>query len=381
MSKYIDISNVEMPKDLLKIPFYLEPTYYEMSYSLFEACNLHCKFCFEGHRDNNVDILKIKAAPFNIFKEVDLDLQKYKNVTKVDIRIWGGELFFDALSDEVFDAYKFLVDKCRELFKEKYPQITLNFLWLSNGVWTKWERIKELLDYSKGELGFSYDPIDRFPNEKTEQLMIDNVWRAYKEGYVIKLSITLTKKTVEAYINEKSRLMDFPPMQADINFYTANPGWEDLLLDDEDIYQFYKWALKKRLFNINVIYNLMAPATGKKEWHRGHYCECKTCKQYSNGYCTTDCAKRASILPHEMFYGKYDKYITEENVSDIKLSIGMKKRGCLSCPFYSLCQKPCWITIIFEGYKPSKECPYARIYKDIVKDKELIKDFEQFKNA
>ena len=117
MSKFIDISDVDMPEYLLKIPFYLEPTYYEMSYSLFEACNLHCKFCFEGHRDNSVDILKIKAAPFNIFKEVDLDLQKYKNVTKVDIRIWGGELFFDALSDEFFDAYKFLIDKCRELFK------------------------------------------------------------------------------------------------------------------------------------------------------------------------------------------------------------------------------------------------------------------------
>lgn len=378
MPKLFNLDNIDMPKDLLKIPFYYEPENYEIAYALFEACNLHCKFCFEGHRDNTIDVLKIKAAAFNIYKEMEPELEKYQ-IKNLNIRLWGGELFFDSIKDEVFDAYKFLIDKCRELFGQKYPDLKLTFSWLTNGVWTKWERIKEILDYSGGHLGFSYDPADRFPNAKIEQQMIDNTWRVYNEGYLANLSITLTKQTVKQYISGNSNIEKFPPMNVDVNYYTANPGWENLLLDDEDLYQFFKWALEKRLFRINVIENLMGAGANKKIWFNGHYCDCKTCKQYSNGYCTVDCAKRASILPHEMFYGKYDKYITEENVSDIKLSMGIQKMGCLNCQYYNLCQKPCWISIIFEGYKPTN-CPYARIYKDIVKNKKLIEDYERFRN-
>jgi len=380
MPQLLDITNIEMPQDLIKVPFYLEPDNYEMAYALFEACNLHCKFCFEGHRDNTVDLLKIKAAPFNIYKEMVPELEKYKNIKNLNIRLWGGELFFDALKDEVFDAYIYLIDKCRELFSKNYPNLKLSFSWLTNGVWTKWDRIKRVLDHSNGVLGFSYDPADRFPSEKIEQQMIDNTWLVFNEGYLANLSITLTKKTVEAYVTNKSNLDKFPPMNIDVNYYTANPGWKDLLLDDEDLYKFFKWALDNRYFNINIIGNLMGAGANKKEWFKGHYCDCKTCKQYSNGSCTVDCAKRASILPHEMFYGKYDKYITEENVSDIKLSMGIQKMGCLNCSYYNLCQKPCWISIVFEGYKPTS-CPYARIYKDIEKDKQLQLDYESYEKC
>lgn len=373
--KLLDISNIDMPKELPKIPFYLESEHYEIAYSLFEACNLHCKFCFEGHRSNNIEMGKILEAPQNIFNEMVPELEKYPYIKHLNIRLWGGELFFDAIPDIIFEAYHRLVEDCRTLFMEKYPELKLTFSWLSNGVWTKWDRIKALLDYSNGVLGFSYDPADRFPSKKAEDLMIENTWRAYKEGYLANLSITLTKQTIKQYISGQSSLKKFPPMKTDVNYYTANPGWKDLVVDDDDLYEFFKWALKERLFDINIIENLMAAGINKKEYFKGHYCDCKTCKQYSNGYCTVDCAKRASILPHKMFYGKYSNIITEENVSDIKLSLGMLKRGCLTCPYYNLCQKPCWITVVFEGFKPTSNCPYAKIYKDIQEDKELIKDF------
>ena len=378
--KYLDINGIDMPEDLPKIPFYLEPYSYEIAYALFEACNLHCKFCFEGHRNNKVDPEQIKQAPQHIYNEMVPELSKYPNITNINIRLWGGELFFDALPDTVFDAYKYLIDTCKELFSKNYPHLTLKFSWLTNGVWKRWDRIKEILDRSKGVLGFSYDPADRFPSEKAEQLMVDNVWRAYNEGYFSNLSITLTKQTVKQYISGKHNLLNFPPLIGiDVNYYTANPGWETQILNDEDLYQFFKWALKHRLFNINIVNNLIAPGFNLKQYHRGHYCDCKTCKQYSNGFCTVDCAKRASILPHKMFYGKYDPIITEENVSDVKLSMGILKRGCLTCPYYDLCQKMCWITVVFEGYKPDPVCPFARIYQEMLNDKELLKDYLEYR--
>lgn len=375
----LDISAIEMPNDLPKIPFYLEPENYEMAYSLFEACNLHCKFCFEGHRNNKVDIDKIKEAPQIIFKEMKEELTKYPSIKNLNIRLWGGELFYDALKDEVFEAYKWLVADCRNLFSKEFPNLKLSFSWLTNGVWKNWERIKDILDYSKGVLGFSYDPADRFPNRAAEELMIANTWKAYREGYVSNLSITLTRETIKQYISGQSSIDLFPPIGIDVNYYTANPNYEKFVVDDESLYQFFKWALNKRLFNINVIGNLLGAGMGEEKYFSGHYCDCKTCKQYSNGYCTVDCAKRASILPHKIFYGKYDHLINEENVSDIKLSMGMLKRGCLTCPYYNLCQKPCWITVVFEGYTPEEKCPFARIYEDIKEDKELIKDYIAWK--
>ena len=379
-SKLIDISNVDMPKDLLKIPFYYEPTHFEMAYSLFESCNLHCPFCFEGHRDNRIDINKIREVPKKLYSFLEEDLKKYSSIKQLDLRLWGGELFYDGIKDEVFSAYKEMIDGIKSIFHKDYPDLYINFSWLSNGVWTKWERIKEILDYSQGKIGFSYDPANRFPSTKAKNLMLDNVLRTYNEGYLSGLSITLTKQTVKQYITGQSDLHKFPKdIVYDINFYTANPGWKSFLLSDDDIYDFFVWALQNRLFNINVISNLFAAALNKEEYFSGHYCECKVCKQYNNGFCTVDCAKRASTLPHKMFYGKYSDTITEENVSDIKLSLGMQKRGCLSCAYYKLCQKPCWIATIFEGYIPNKICPYAKIYSYICKDKELIEDFLEWR--
>ena len=69
----------------------------------------------------------------------------------------------------------------------------------------------------------------------------------------------------------------------------------------------------------------------------------------------------------------------DEMRMDIVCCLWEQKMGCLNCPYYNLCQKPCWISIVFEGYKPTN-CPYARIYKDIVKDKKLQEDFERFRN-
>ena len=364
-----------MPKGLIKIPFYEEPTEYEMAYALFEACNLKCTFCFEAHRNNKIDIEELKKVPQHIYSEMKPELLKYKNIKDIHIRFWGGELFFDAIKDEVFDTYKFIVNECRNLLEKEFPNLKLRFSWLTNGVWTRWERVKEILDYSNGVLGFSYDPEGRFLLEKHKEQMIENVLRFHNMGYNANLSITLTKQTIKKYVSNESDLNRFPKdIKFDVNYYTANPGWENLICSDDDLYNFFRWALDNGYFNINVIENLMAAGTGNKAYYRRRYCDCKTCKQYSNGSCTVDCAKRASVLPRKMFYGEYEEEINEDNVSEAKLSMGFKKMGCMLCEHKLMCQMPCWITIVFSGYKPTS-CPFNRIYKYIKNNPKIEENY------
>lgn len=379
MSELLDITNIDMPKELPKIQFYKDPESYEIACSLFEACNLKCKFCFEGHRNNKIDINYIREMPYKVLETVRKDFQQYPHIKDVNIRLWGGELFFDGLPDTLFDEYKHFVNTFNTLFKQEFPNVLLKFSWLTNGVFTKWERVKDLLDYSQGTIGFSYDPSGRFSNDKQKQLMIENVKRFHNFHCFNCLSITLTKHTIQEYISGKSELLTELNLgeRYDINFYTANPNWQTLLPDDDDLFAFFKWGLDNDLYYINVISNLVKTCINEGEYIAHHYCDCKTCVQYSNGQATVDCVKRASVLPAEMFYGKYAPIITEENVSDIKLSLGMIKRGCLNCEYYQTCQMPCWVSVVFEGFKPTN-CPYKQAYEYIKQHPEIIERFKKW---
>lgn len=144
-----------------------------------------------------MDIPALYEVPQHIFQNLKEDLEKYSSIKDINLRFWGGELFYDALSDEVFDAYKFIVDECRKLINKEYPDINLRFSWLTNGVWTKWERVKELLDYSNGVLGFSYDPDGRFLIEAHKEQMINNVLRFNEWGLLRTFQLPLLRRLLK----------------------------------------------------------------------------------------------------------------------------------------------------------------------------------------
>jgi hypothetical protein len=77
-----------------------------------------------------------------------------------------------------------------------------------------------------------------------------------------------------------------------------------------------------------------------------------------------------------MFYGEYEEATDEDNVTEVKNTLGLKKRGCLACKHYENCTMTCWISIIFNGYQ-TKECPLSRIYDYITE--EQIADYVEWK--
>lgn len=356
------------PKDLYHIQFYSDEDEYEMSISLFDRCNLNCKFCFEKH-DKGIDAKYIDDLPNLLVEKFQNVIKEYKNIKVLNLRIWGGELFFDALDDSIFQMYFDFVDKTNLLFASQFNDIKLRYSWLSNGVFTKYDRVEKLLKHSSGVISFSYDPIDRFSNQAQKEMMLNSYDHFNKLGLVNVISITLTKQTVKAYVSGSTDIDKFKDSYIDINFYSPNNGWEELLLSADDLYVFFKWAIQNNLTNCGVIASLIDTANGKTV---RRYCDCKTSMQIAYGMSTVDCAIRGSCMKLEDFYGKYASCLDDQNNNEIKAALGIKKMHCLECQYFNNCQMPCWITVIFKGYK-YEYCPYERIIQ-LIQSKKLMSD-------
>lgn len=347
---------------------------------MFEQCNLKCKFCFEDHINKKVDIEYIKSIPDILAINFKPEYDKYKDQIKtVYIMLWGGEVFFDALPDVVFDAYYEFVDKIRRIFAEQFPTVKILFSWLTNGVFTKFERVEKIVRYSDGIINFSYDPVNRFSNSLQRMQMVNAAEHFKRIGLGDKISITLTKDSVQGFVNGDTFLKQANDLgyNIDVNYYIANPNWKSLLATDDEIASFFKWAIELRLFNMKVLEKIFCTYIGDKI---SPYCNCLWCSQITHGEWSIDCAKCSSVLPASDFYGEHTKEMTEENTNQIKASIGIIKRGCLTCDYYGRCQYPCWISMIFKGFETGV-CFYKQIYDFLDRNKHFVEEFKQWRNS
>lgn len=359
------------------IPFYKKLNKYEISCVLFERCNLKCKFCFEQTKSSAIDIDYIRSLPHLIINNLNRVIkQDQLSIDKINIMFWGGEVFMDGLSDEMFNIYQQLMNDIENIVHMHHPTMDITFSWLSNGVYTKSQRVVDLLTKTdhKCVLGFSYDPVDRFSSLKQQQMMIDNAKLFAKLGILERVSITLTKPNIEAFNNDMSVLLLFQTLgvNIDVNYYIANPNWQSQLPDDRLITSFFEACITNKLYNVIVLEKIfwMFINTDIEK-----HCDCHQCSQITNGHWSVDCAKRSSSLSSEEFYGNdVAKMINETNTNQIKASLGILKRGCLLCEYHDRCQMPCWISILFNQYQCTS-CPYYSIAKMIENDDQILNDY------
>lgn len=359
------------------IPFYKKLNKYEISCVLFERCNLKCKFCFEQTKSTVINIDYIRSLPHLIINNLNRVIkQDQLSIDKINIMFWGGEVFMDGLIDEMFIIYQQLMDDIEHIVHTHHPTMDITFSWLSNGVFAKSQRVVDLLTKTahKCVLGFSYDPVDRFSSLKQQQMMFDNAKLFAKLGILERVSITLTKPNIEAFISDMSSLLLFQTLgvNIDINYYIANPNWQSQLPDDHLITSFFEACIANKLYNVIVLEKIfwMFINTDIEK-----HCDCHQCSQITNGHWSVDCAKRSSSLPSEDFYGnEVAKTINETNTNQIKASLGILKRGCLLCEYHDRCQMPCWISILFNQYQCTS-CPYYNIAKMIENDDQILNDY------
>lgn len=340
---------------------------------LFESCNLHCKFCLEAHNSSKIDYEYIKRIPTDIFKAFEDVSNNYPPIKSFNFRLWGGELFYDSLPDELFDLYRQIIKEIYDLFHNKYPEAYLEFAWVTNGVWNNRDRVEKLILDTDSILGFSYDPVDRYNSEDQKQLAIDNILYFQDKGRLNEVSTVLTTHNIKAYIENRSDLELFRKAKTiDINYYVPNPNWEELMPTDDDLFNFFKWAIDNRFYNIFDIRNIFNSLINNVIYRS---CNCHRHISHCKNSTTFNCVKSSSIFPNNRFYGNIE--ITEQNVASIKRKLGINKRGCLYCDKNNICPQPCWTSILFDMYKTTY-CPFQRIYNYITP--EMIEDYKRYIN-
>ena len=377
LNDFVDISDVKMPPGLPKFNFYRKLNYYEVAVSLFETCNLNCKFCFQSH-NKPIDYDKILGYPDKIIDTLSDDLKRYSPKILL-MKVWGGELFFDRLPDETFDVYRTFYRKFKERFNKEFPDIEFKINWLSNGIWANRDRVLQLLKDTEASISFSYDSVYRYSNEKQKEIWKETFWYFYDRKLIDFIAITLTRPNMEAIRNGDEVIDMLPPdVQIDTNYYAANKDWEKYIPSDDDMFLFYKWCIDNKKFNMTIIESLVRHMIPEEEKYVPKWCDCKGTRQCYDGIPTSDCVKIASSLDRKEFYGKYDKYADESNFTEIKNSLGLIKLGCQYCEHYKTCPQTCWVTVIFSGYKPTS-CPIKRLYEYI--SKRNIEDYLEWRNT
>jgi hypothetical protein len=227
----------------------------EIIIDFFTKCNLNCDFCFQNHT-NDIDIEAIKNIP-KLLEEEYLEELKNANLSDITICIKGGELFSDDIPDSMFDLYEEVCNNIITSIRGSLPNIIINIECLTNGVYTKHNRVLNLFNNIKSDrtkILFSYDPIGRFKTKKQFKLFEDTFNHFYYHN-MVELSITLTKTNINSIIYNKDFFIN--NIQNNIliglNLYIPNKQWKLYQPSDDDLFNFYKWGLSNNKFNINLI--------------------------------------------------------------------------------------------------------------------------------
>lgn len=357
---------MKMPEGIPDISQYKYTDCYELAIPLIDTCNMACEFCFE-----NQGLVKKKPAPpeemFDILpKVVPYMEQKYEEhpYKQIDLKLWGGELFYDALPDAYFSTYKEFVRR----LKEALP-VPFTIVYLSNGMFTKYERVLDVLEETDGYISISYDPVGRFFNDGQKHLFLKtlNWFRGKKRAESV--SITLTKPTIEAYVAGdpvyESLPMDMPHI---VNFYVPNKEWEKYAPGCREYYAFYRWAIDHGRFNIDIIDEMMKHMIPEQKKNVNRMCNCKEATQWCSwlGRCSANCIddRVLDMDCEKHFYGAAYKGVTKENHFEVRTSMSRMKNGCVYCEHFSTCPMMCPTSILFDKYDASF-CPIKKIYDEI----------------
>ena len=317
----------------------------EVCLVLFSRCNLNCQFCFQT-RLTDIDIQYIHDIPEKIRSSLVQFIEQRK-YTQITYRVWGGELFADELSDEIFVEYQHLKKKLVQLGNEF--GITSKFCFTSNYVFTVRQRVKDLLD-TNTVLATSYDPMYRFQTTEQKEQWFQNINVFQPES----ISLTLTKQNIQSYLNDPDHLEQLRQYHVNLEYYIYNHRYQFFRPSEDDLYQFLRYCIDKNYQNIDEV----AAIVKSFQNPLGRYCTCNNSCLYLNGSLTFNCLKRSSDLHQSEFF---DELPSEENYTEMQAQTALTRKKCLNCKNFSFCRMYCLASVLHKSYS-SENCGLARIY-------------------
>ena len=359
---------------------------YAMQIPLFNLCNLNCKFCYQnsyGKRTNKFDLSYLEGLPEKVI-DAHRKLFNDRGITDLYPTIYGGEPFNDALPVSIFDEYKKFCDRFTKLLKDEF-NITTHYIWLTNGGVNRYDLIDDLLEYTHGTINTSYDPCDRFANEKQRA----NWWRTlnYYRDRMNMVTMVTTKANINAVLSGKDNfLLEVPKnIPIDVSYYfPVADDYKEFCIDDDDIYNLFVYGLDNGLFNWVNIANLIKTFTDPKHVVRNCNClDTSFCFQNEDNSMTPllTCYSTIDFAMHHNVddYYKNEDYDAIVNTPDEKRRIiGIKRRGCLYCEYSDRCQRMCYMLPSHKDYKQNEVCPFIQLYTYIKKHPYLIDKYKAF---
>lgn len=331
-------------------------TKYALDIVLFSDCNLNCLHCFQTHIKNDIDKQYLNNLPQIIHEHLLEKLKTTPNINEITLSLRGGEIFQDRFSENQLEQYlnifKFVIHNIHKY----YPHIKFNLHCMSNGIFTKTNRIIDFLKHNNISISLSYDGYGRF-NTNTLSKFKENCLEL--KPFIKDISITLTKPSVEQYLSS-DELLFFTNynLLLDFNYYIPTKNANDLIISDEILYTFYNYLLEKHIFNCKYLIDLFESLLTNKKIYPS--CNCQNTEVLVNGKYYTNCTLNSSL-------------------SNIQIkNKALTKRQCLFCENYNNCYGYCWLSILHDKYIIS-ECPHKKLLTQIKTNPIYINNYLKWK--
>lgn len=345
---------------------------YNIMCVLFDKCNLACTFCFEANKTKKIDYQYLTDLPKKL-KQVIIQRKKHHEVKVVELTLMGGEVFNDTLPDSIYDLYEGIISNVSTAFDD----VIIKFNWLSNGVFTKRDRVDRLLN-NNCLISFSYDCVGRYPSDVQLNMFLNNVRYYSTKQKLGSILITPTKPSIKAYIEGCSDLNTLRQYTTnlDLSYYIAGNNYQQLNPSDNDLYHFYKYLIDQRMFEFKDIRELLKPYT-QPQVRVYKSCNCDRVMIVTPNKTTSICTRINSPLHDCHFYGHYADNINEQTIVVYRKHIGETKRGCHTCPRQQTCVQCCWSMVLFDNFEIG-DCFLNAIYNLIEQDTSIIDDYNQW---
>ncbi len=370
---------MRMPKGIPFVDTYKYTKRFEMAVSLFEACNMKCDFCFQNQKAQRELITPekiMKAYP--IIRDYLENVIKTKDVEVVDLKLWGGEIFSDNLSDEVINTYAEFVEKLQESLS-----VPLTVVFLSNGIHTKYERIKNMIDSIDVVLKkvmLSYDSAGRFQHPAQVERFKKSMEYYMTNDLFGGLSIVLSRPAIKAYVAGDEILDSLPPeVYVNCNYYIANQKWPQYLPSWKDVFEFLQYCVRTKKFSLDIIENIFRGLIPHIRHTVAKMCNCHEAAQYNSGEgrCSSNCIndRIRDIDVRKYFYGDIADEITPENQFFVRSYMLAKKNGCYTCEHFTNCTQMCGASVVFKEYDAEK-CPIKELLNTVTNND--INEFKEY---
>lgn len=246
MSKIIPIvpeSRLPMQKSWDVAPEVVESDVQEVVISLFGECNLRCTFCYDAERFDE------RATVAGILRRLELFEEAIKHVTRprIDVKVFGGELFQDKFKAPIWETYDRFFTGLRDL-ADQYGKV-LNIYVATNLQYTAivMDQVVDLLQKHDIKVRGSFDFVGRFTQRVQLHKFAQNGIGLNDLGIPFELAFVATKPNIDAIMHPKGFELEhnvfnwfYEYSKVQFDFYN-DVGIEGYTVTEEELFEFYKF--------------------------------------------------------------------------------------------------------------------------------------------